>query len=71
MQNNIRKRIALETLTCPSCVKKLEQGINKLNGVENTEVRFTTSTLRVSYNPEEISLNDIETRIGDLGFAIK
>ncbi|MEH6907592.1 heavy-metal-associated domain-containing protein, partial [Neobacillus drentensis] len=30
----------LESLTCPSCIKKIETTLNKTNGVESTKVLF-------------------------------
>ena len=38
-------RFQLETLTCPTCITKIEGALNKESGVEEAKVLFLTSTL--------------------------
>ena len=30
----------LETVTCPSCIKRIEGTVSKINGVTSAEVKF-------------------------------
>ena len=67
----MEKKIRLETLTCPSCVAKIEKGVSQMDGVETVDVGFNTSTVRVSFDVENVDANAIEDRIKDLGFALR
>ena len=67
----MEKKFRLETLTCPSCVTKIEKGVSKLDGVKQVEVGFNTSTVLVKFDEEKVNADVIENRIKDLGFALR
>lgn len=54
--------IQLETLTCPSCMQKIENGVKSLDGVNknNIKVLFNSSKVKVEYDDEKVSIKDIE-----------
>ena len=64
--------IQLETLTCPSCMQKIENGVKSLDGVNknNIKVLFNSSKLRVEYDDEKVSIKDIENAIDKLGYEV-
>lgn len=64
--------IQLETLTCPSCMKKIENGVKSLDGVskESLKVLFNSSKLRVEFDDEKVSIKDIEHVIDKLGYEV-
>ena len=64
--------IQLETLTCPSCMKKIENGVKSLEGVdkESLKVLFNSSKVRVDYDDEKVSIKDIENAIDKLGYEV-
>ncbi|MFA7136342.1 MAG: cation transporter, partial [Bacteroidales bacterium] len=49
--------IQLETLTCPSCMQKIENGVKSLDGVskESLKVLFNSSKVRVEFDDEKVS----------------
>lgn len=65
--------IQLETLTCPSCMQKIENAVKSLEGIdkENLSVLFNSSKVKVSFDDEKISIKDIENAIGKLGYEVK
>lgn len=65
--------IQLETLTCPSCMQKIENGVKALDGVnkESLKVLFNSSKVKVDFNDEKVSISDIENAISKLGYEIK
>lgn len=65
--------IQLETLTCPSCLQKIENGVGKLNGVdkESLKVMFNASRVKVDFDGDLVSIGDIEKSIQDLGYEVK
>ncbi|MFZ1757796.1 MAG: heavy-metal-associated domain-containing protein [Streptococcus suis] len=64
--------IQLETLTCPSCMQKIENGVKSLDGVDkkSLKVLFNSSKVRVEYDDEKVSIKDIENAIDKLGYEV-
>lgn len=64
--------IQLETLTCPSCMQKIENGVKSLDGVskESLKVLFNSSKVRVEFDDEKVSIKDIEHAIDKLGYEV-
>ena len=55
--------IQLETLTCPSCMQKIENGVKSLDGVSK-------ESLKVLFNSSKVSIKDIEHVIDKLGYEV-
>lgn len=64
--------IQLETLTCPSCIQKIEGSLKKVNGVdkESINVRFNASKTVVNFDEEKVSIEQIEEAITKMGYPI-
>lgn len=64
--------IQLETLSCPSCMQKIENAVKGLNGVnqDSLKVLFNASKVKVDFDSEMISINDIKKAIEDLGYPV-
>ena len=60
----------LETLTCPSCIKKIEHAAAKLEGVEKVNVLFHSSKVQVRFDETKIDIKRIEQLIVKLGYPI-
>ncbi len=65
--------LQLETLTCPSCLQKIENATKKLDGVdaESIKVLFNASKVRMNFNEEVISIEEIEKAIQTLGYTVE
>jgi len=65
--------IQLETLTCPSCMQKIENAVKSLDGVEreSISVSFNSSKVKLDFDDEKISIKDIENAINKLGYEVK
>ena len=57
--------LQLETLTCPSCMQKIEGAIKALDGVaqDTIKVMFNSSKVKLEFDEDKISLQDIEKAI--------
>lgn len=64
--------IQLETLTCPSCMQKIENAVKSLDGVdkESASVLFNSSKVKLNFDEEKISIKDIESAITKLGYDV-
>lgn len=64
--------IKLETLTCPSCLQKIEAAVKSLKGVDkdNLKILFNSSKVKVKFDEQVIQITDIEKVIEDLGYPV-
>jgi len=64
--------IQLETLTCPSCVQKVEKAVKSLNGVEKESVNvlFNSSKVKFDFDAEKLSVKEVENAIAVLGYEV-
>lgn len=65
--------IQLETLTYPSCLQKIENATKSLKGVqrESVKVLFNASKVKLEFDGELISIDQIENAISTLGYEVK
>lgn len=65
--------LQLETLTCPSCMTKIEAALKGLEGVnkDTLSVSFNTSKAKVDFDENRLSLEAIIRRITELGYEVK
>lgn len=63
-------KLQLETLTCPTCIKKIEGALSKTEGVESAKVLFNSSKVKVKYEDTIISSEQISETIEQLGYSV-
>lgn len=63
----------LETLTCPSCVQKIDNAVKRLGGVDKDSVNvlFNSSKVKLNFDEEKVSTDNIENAITKLGYEVK
>ena len=57
-------------MTCANCALNIERNLKKLQGVEDTSVNFASEQASVSFDPEQIQVNDLIKKIEDAGYGI-
>ena len=60
MENDKTFKLALLGLDCANCANKIEERVNRLSGVEEATLNFSTSRLTVSINDPQVKLEVIE-----------
>ena len=65
--------IQLETLTCPSCMQKIENAVKSLDGIDKNSlsVLFNSSKVKLNFDDGKISIKDIENAIDKVGYEVK
>jgi len=63
-------RLQLETLTCPSCITRIEGVLNKEPGVEKAKVLFNSSRVKVEYNEDKVSADRLTEVIEKVGYPV-
>lgn len=59
-----------EPFTCPSCIKKIEGVVGKIEGVEETQVMFNSNKVKVRFDESLVSADDIAKSISGLGYPV-
>lgn len=65
--------IQLETLTCPSCMQKIEGAVKSLDGIDkdSLNVSFNSSKVKLNFDDEKLTIKDIENAIDRVGYEVK
>lgn len=66
----ITKSFAVEGMTCASCVKRVEDSIKELEGVESSSVNLATEKARVTYNPRQLKESQIVEAVVKAGYRL-
>lgn len=61
----------IEGMTCAACVRAVERGISKLNGIEDVSVNLTTEKASIKYNPEIVRISDIKSAVEKAGYSAR
>ena len=64
--------LQLESLACPSCLAKIENGVKALEGVDKDSVKvlFNASKVKLDFNEEVIEIDKIQDSIEKLGYEV-
>ncbi|HBG56769.1 MAG TPA: metal-binding protein [Porphyromonadaceae bacterium] len=65
--------IQLETLTCPSCIQKIEEAVKGLDGIdkESVKVLFNAGKVKVDFDGKKSSVDQIENAIIKMGYGVE
>ncbi|CAM4098530.1 heavy-metal-associated domain-containing protein [Lederbergia lenta] len=63
-------RFQLETLSCPTCIKKIEGALNRQQGVKAAKVLFHSSKVKTNIDESIISVEQLEKIITKLGYSV-
>lgn len=64
------KTYQLETLTCPSCMAKIQGVLRKTDGVKEAEVLFNSSKAKVAFDEGIVNSEGIKKTIEALGYKV-
>ena len=62
----------LETLTCPSCLEKIEKGVKSLEGVDKDSVKvlFNSAKVKLNFDENILDSKEVENKIKSLGYDV-
>lgn len=63
-------KFQLETLTCPSCIQKIEGILKKEQGVEKVKVLFNSSKVKIEYDDEVVTSKRLKELIEKVGYPV-
>lgn len=64
--------IQLETLSCQSCLQKINNAVKGLDGVDkdSVNVMFNASKVKLNFDDQKLDIKDIENAIQSLGYDV-
>lgn len=65
-----KNTLQLDTLTCPSCVLKIESALKRLDGVESVDVLFNASKVKVQYDESRQTTDSLKSTVTALGYDV-
>ncbi len=60
--------LRIRGMTCAACVRRVETGIKSVDGVRDAAVNLAAGKVLVDYDAERVSLEEIRSRIEELGY---
>jgi len=60
----------LDELVCPSCTKKIEGALRKVDGVDEVNILFNASKAKINYDETKTDTEKLAKIIRDLGFDV-
>ena len=66
----MKKKYKLTGVGCMKCVAKIEKNLSELSGVENIKVDVETKIMNIDFDESEISFNEIEKKLVELGYGV-
>ncbi|MFH1327340.1 MAG: heavy metal translocating P-type ATPase [Candidatus Bathyarchaeota archaeon] len=69
-KDSTKANIRISGMSCASCAQKIEKALSQLKGVNKVSVNFSAEKANVEYIPHQISLQQIEEAVEDLGYEV-
>ncbi|MGP4041016.1 heavy metal translocating P-type ATPase [Gracilibacillus sp. D59] len=70
MSDDRKVTLGITGMTCAACSNRIEKVLNKMDGV-NAQVNLTTEKASVSFDPENVQLEDVQAKIEKLGYGVQ
>ncbi|MDD2511298.1 MAG: heavy metal translocating P-type ATPase [Syntrophomonas sp.] len=69
--NYINTTLAIEGMSCAACSARIDRKLNNTPGVVNASVNLLTNLATVEYDPQLISIGEIEKVVDNLGYQAR
>ncbi|MGB9936174.1 MAG: heavy metal translocating P-type ATPase [Methanobacterium sp.] len=68
--NVVNEKVVLKIggMTCAMCVKAIEDGLGRLDGISNVNVNLSSEKAHITYNPRMVTVEDMKNTIEDIGY---
>ena len=64
--------LQLETLSCPSCMQKIEGALKSVNGIDKDSIKvlFNSSKVKINFDSAVTSIEEIQKAIENVGYPV-
>ncbi|MBM4764630.1 heavy metal translocating P-type ATPase [Bacillus sp. B15-48] len=73
VQSNLGENVTLNItgMTCAACSTRIEKNLSKVPGVEKANVNLATEKASVTFNPAEVSVEDLIAKVKKTGYGVQ
>jgi copper chaperone len=64
-------QLAVPDISCEHCVHAINGALEKLPGVETVSTDIPTKTVQLRYDPQLVSIEQVETVLDDIGYTVE
>ena len=61
----------LGELTCPSCLTKIQNAVEKEPGVENVKVLFNSGKVKAEFDDQKVTTDKLSDVVSGLGYEVE
>lgn len=58
-------------LTCPSCLTKIQKGVESIDGTADIKVLFNAGKVKFTLDPAQTSIDTVQKNIEKMGYAVQ
>lgn len=62
--------LSVEGMSCPHCVKVVNNAVGQLNGIFSVDVNLEAKTVTVGYDAQKVSVEGIKLAILEEGYVV-
>jgi copper chaperone len=62
--------LSVPDISCEHCVKTINGALGELPGIESVNTDIPTRTVRLRYDPAQVSMEQIEATLDDEGYTV-
>jgi copper chaperone len=62
--------LSVPDISCEHCVKTIDSALGALVGVEAVSTDIPSKTVRLRYDPGQVSMDQIEATLDDAGYTV-
>lgn len=66
----IHKKLKVTGMHCASCATIITKKVSQLNGIDTINVNVVTENADITFDPEKVSLETMNTELGKLGYSL-
>lgn len=70
MTDTKQASISISGMTCAACAARIEKGLGRLPGVSKAHVNLALERATVTYSPEQVTVQDLESKVEALGYGV-
>ncbi|WP_066308806.1 copper ion binding protein [Bacillus sp. FJAT-29814] len=66
----VQVTLAVKGMSCMHCVMAIKSSVGKLTGVKKVKVNLKEANVTVTFNADQVALNQIKDRIESKGYVV-
>ena len=65
-----KAEIKISGMHCATCAINIEESLSQIKDVSKVQVNFGTDTAHVEFDPQKVSITDLEKAVKDVGYDV-